>query len=45
MNLLALIFIVFIFWGEPDIWDNVHAWVMKKTSSDVKECVVNKTRT
>ena len=42
-EMIAILLLVFLFWGEPDIWDNLHAWVMKKTSVDNVECVTKNT--
>ena len=28
----AILILVFLFAGEPDLWDNLHAWAMKATT-------------
>jgi hypothetical protein len=30
MNILVIIILVFLFWGEPDVWDKAHSFVMDK---------------
>lgn len=31
--LWSALLMVFLFIGEPDLWDNLHAWAMKSTST------------
>lgn len=35
MNVLfALLICFFLFTGEPDVWDNLHTWAMRITSTN-----------
>jgi hypothetical protein len=28
----AILILVFLFYGEPDLWDNLHDWAMRSTA-------------
>ena len=31
-TVLLILLLMFLFVGEPDLWDNLHAWAMRVTS-------------
>ena len=33
----VILILVFLFAGEPDLWDNLHAWAMQATTVS-KDC-------
>lgn len=35
--ILVILLLAFLFMGEPDLWDNLHEWAMRKTSME-KDC-------
>jgi hypothetical protein len=37
MGLIAILLMAFLFFGEPDLWDNLHDYAMKATSTK-EEC-------
>ena len=38
MGIIAILLMVFLFVGEPDLWDNLHEYAMKATSPTKEEC-------
>lgn len=35
--IVLILVLVFLFVGEPDLWDNLHEWAMHKTTVN-KDC-------
>lgn len=31
--MFAILLLVFLFYGEPDLWDNLHDWAMRSTAA------------
>jgi hypothetical protein len=39
----AILILVFLFAGEPDVWDNLHEWAMRSTAAPTTNVtIVNK---
>jgi len=36
--MFGILLLVFLFYGEPDVWDNLHEYVMYKTSAEQYKC-------
>lgn len=36
--ILAILLLVFLFAGEPDVWDNLHDYVMQITATKKEDC-------
>ena len=41
---LAILIAVFLFYGEPDVWDLLHQKTMRMLSNDT-ECTITKSQT
>lgn len=41
---LAILIAVFLFYGEPDVWDLLHQKTMRALSNDT-ECTITKSQT
>jgi hypothetical protein len=37
----AILILVFLFAGEPDLWDNLHAWAMRSTAPTTNVTINN----
>ena len=38
--IILLLVLVFLFAGEPDLWDNLHDWAMRSTSPNTTNVTI-----
>jgi hypothetical protein len=38
--MFAILILFFLFIGEPDLWDNLHAWAMQATSPNTTNVTI-----
>jgi hypothetical protein len=39
--MFAILILVFLFAGEPDVWDNLHDWAMRSTAPTTNVTIIN----